>query len=61
MFRKVKKDYDINRICKKFVVFIFSLFIQYTMAQTPLKLDHWMDENTKDMGGHYHPGYTKRR
>ncbi len=38
---------------KKFVVFILFLGLSGILsAQTPFaKLDHWMDENTKDMGG----------
>jgi CubicO group peptidase (beta-lactamase class C family) len=38
---------------KKYVVFILFLGLSGILsAQTPFtKLDHWMDENTKDMGG----------
>ena len=38
---------------KKFVVFIFFVCLSGILsAQGPFaKLDHWMDENTKDMGG----------
>lgn len=38
---------------KKFVVFILFVCLSGILrAQTPnAKLDHWMDENTKDMGG----------
>ena len=38
---------------KKFVVFIYFVGLSGILsAQTPFaKLDHWMDENTKDMGG----------
>jgi CubicO group peptidase (beta-lactamase class C family) len=53
MFRKVKKIMMSIESVKKFVVFIFFFGLSGILsAQAPFaKLDHWMDENTKDMGG----------
>jgi CubicO group peptidase (beta-lactamase class C family) len=53
MFRKVKKIMMSIESVKKFVVFIFFFGLSGILsAQEPFaKLDHWMDENTKDMGG----------
>jgi CubicO group peptidase (beta-lactamase class C family) len=53
MFRKVKKTMISIESVKKFVVFIVFVGLSGILsAQAPFaKLDHWMDENTKDMGG----------
>jgi CubicO group peptidase (beta-lactamase class C family) len=53
MFSKVKSIMVSKKSVKKFVVSIFFIcFYSILSAQAPFaKLDHWMDENTKDMGG----------
>src|SRR5579863_937676 len=53
MFRKVKWIMILTEPLKKFVVFIFFAGLSgMVWDQTSFeKLDHWMDENTKDMGG----------
>jgi CubicO group peptidase (beta-lactamase class C family) len=53
MFGKVSGIMMSIESAKKFVVFLFFIGLSGTLsAQEPFaKLNHWMDENTKDMGG----------